>query len=134
MKPFDCFRYLTVRPLPYGGTVFRILVRVILQDSNYEQRRAACKCLYYVENHYLPRSPQFTNSKIDVDMHIRRLLDPHTAGEFFAAMEPKSRFDKILDWIKEIAICKWVLSWSRRFFKPELSALLGSLAGKIIGV
>ncbi len=76
----------------------------------------------------MPRSPNVDESKTDVDIHIRRMLDPHTAADFFAAMEPKSWFDKILDWIKETAIGKW----SRRIFKKELSALLGSLAGKFI--
>jgi hypothetical protein len=112
--------------------LFPLLVRVILQETNYEQRRSACKCLYYVESLFMPRSPNVDESKTDVDIHIRRMLDPHTAADFFAAMEPKSWFDKIRDWIKETAICKWVLSWSSQIFKPELGALLGSLIGKLI--
>jgi hypothetical protein len=112
--------------------MYSLILQVDERVVNYEQRRSAGKCLYYVESLFMPRSPNVDESKTDVDIHIRRMLDPHTAADFFAAMEPKSWFDKILDWIKETAICKWVLSWSRQIFKPELSALLGSLAGKFI--
>jgi hypothetical protein len=131
------------RESPDGDRVFPLLVRFILQGSNYEQKRAACKCLYDLENLFMPNSQKLSASKTDVDIYIRRLLDPQTSAEFFGAMEPKSPLEEILDRIQETDVWKGVLFlasdlvyWIRKnnclrwIFQPELRALIASLAGK----
>jgi len=125
--------------------VFALLLHIILQGSDYEQKRVECKWLYELENQFEPKSQKSTIPETDVDISIRRMLDPQTAAEFFAAidMEPKSWLEKIIDWIQETDIWKRVLFvasevvyWIRGtnglkwIFQSELSALYASLIGK----
>ncbi len=122
-----------------GERLFPLLVRVILSGSNYEQKRAACKFVYIVEEDL-----SMTDFHVDVDISNRQILDPETAAEFYATIEPKTRPEKILDWLKETCIWKRVLSLASKvihwigetnglkwIFQPVFGALLASSAGKI---
>jgi hypothetical protein len=139
----DYTRYLFARRSADGSRFFRLLVHVILQGSNYKQRRAACTCLYNLEKVFLPKYPKMLTFSADEDINIRHLLDPQTVAEFYATMEPKTWLEKILDGIQEMDICRPVLFLASKviyrirenndlkwIFQPELSALFASLAGK----
>ena len=78
------------------------------------------------------------------------MLDPLTADEFFAAMDPKSLFEKMCDWLQETSIYKFILAsklrgfisnmiyFSRKktifswIFKPEIRNLIFSFSGKTL--
>ncbi len=145
-------QYSLARESSYGDKVFTLLVLISIKESNYEQRRQNMKSIYNLERLFLPRSPKFIKSGTGVDFHIRRMLDPQTADAFFAAMDPKSLFEKICDWLQETSIYKCILASKLRgfisnmiyccrkntifswIFKPEIRNLIFSFSGKTFSV